>query len=171
MCSPTVLADDGVNGLVFLSEMESSTGYLAADMDRAKGADLQSHYNTASPFPHVVIDEFLPPGLLEMCLEEFPATGLAGSAEFDRDQERYKTQFNPDALTARTRTLFYAFNSKPFIRILENITGIRGLIPDPYFLGAGLHEVANEGHLSIHADFNHHKPMILERRINFLIYQ
>ena len=68
------------------------------------------------------------------------------------------------------RALFYSFNSRPFIRVLENITGIEGLIPDPYFLGGGFHEVAQGGHLSIHADFNHHRPLNLERRINVLIY-
>jgi hypothetical protein len=68
------------------------------------------------------------------------------------------------------RALFYAFNSKPFIRVLENITSIPGLIPDPYFLGAGFHEIKQGGHLSVHVDFNHHKVMNLERRINLLIY-
>jgi hypothetical protein len=43
-------------------------------------------------------------------------------------------------------------------------------VPDPYFLGAGLHRLSQGGHLSIHADFNHHKPMDLERRVNVLIY-
>ncbi len=54
--------------------------------------------------------------------------------------------------------------------MLENITGIKGLIPDPYFSGGGFHEIGQGGHLSVHADFNHHKQMNLERRINVLIY-
>lgn len=53
---------------------------------------------------------------------------------------------------------------------MESITGIKGLIPDPYFLGAGIHEIKQGGHISVHADFNHHKLMYLERRINVLIY-
>ncbi|MGH7009896.1 MAG: 2OG-Fe(II) oxygenase, partial [Caulobacteraceae bacterium] len=85
-------------------------------------------------------------------------------------QERLKTQFNPDSLSIRARTLFYGFNARPFLRTIENITGIEGLIPDPYFLGGGFHETTQGGHLSIHADFNHHKPMDLERRVNVLIY-
>lgn len=89
---------------------------------------------------------------------------------FDRPQERLKSSFNPDYLESPLRSLFYSFNSKPFIRFLENLTGIKGLIPEPYFMGAGFHEIKNGGHLSVHADFNHHKPMDLERRINVLIY-
>ena len=45
------------------------------------------------------------------------------------------------------------------------------MIPDPYFSGgAGLHEIANGGHMNIHVDFNHHAPMDLEHRLNVLIY-
>jgi hypothetical protein len=117
-----------------------------------------------------MIDDFLPPALLDACIAEFPSQKGADDREYDRDQERYKTQFQPDDLAPRPRALFYSFNSRPFIRILENISGIKGLIPDPYFLGGGFHEIGQGGHLSIHADFNHHKPMNLERRINVLIY-
>jgi hypothetical protein len=134
------------------------------------GRDLRDAYLAASPFPHVVIDDFLPEDILEMCLAEFPASQGDGAHTFDRAQERLKTQFNPDTLSDNLRNLFYSFNSRPFIKILENITSIKGLVPDPYFLGGGFHEIGQGGHLSIHADFNHHKPMDLERRINVLIY-
>ncbi|MEL7487011.1 MAG: 2OG-Fe(II) oxygenase, partial [Pseudomonadota bacterium] len=102
--------------------------------------------------------------------EHFPQTLDEDGEMFDRDQERYKRSFHPDALTPDLRRLFYAFNARPFIRVVENITGIKGLIPDPYFLGGGFHEISTGGHLSMHADFNHHKPMNLERRVNVLIY-
>jgi hypothetical protein len=154
----------------FLSEMNPENGFIPVEVIKDKGKDLAPGYNAASPFPHIVIDDFLPPGLLEHCLAEFPREHGEGTKMFDRAQERLKLNFSPEDLTPRMRTLFYAFNAWPFIRILENITGIKGLIPDPYFLGAGFHEILEGGHLSIHADFNHHKPMDLERRINVLIY-
>ena len=156
--------------MTYLTEMDPQTGFLPADMDRKKGSELHDAYAQASPFPHIVIEDFLPPGLLDQCLAQFPGvTGKAGEA-FDRDQERNKSQFSPDELAGWTRNFFYGFNSRPFIQLLQNITGIKGLIPDPYFLGAGFHEISQGGHLSVHADFNHHKPMNLERRINVLIY-
>ncbi len=156
--------------MTFLAEMDGATGFISPELDRNKGADLHSLYAGASPFPHIVIDDFLPPSVLEMCLREFPSQPAKTDVTFNTDMERLKTQYNPDLFTDKTRTLFYSFNSKPFIRVLENVTGIKGLVPDPYFLGAGFHEVRQGGHLSIHADFNHHKPMDLERRINVLIY-
>jgi Rps23 Pro-64 3,4-dihydroxylase Tpa1-like proline 4-hydroxylase len=150
--------------------MDPETGYIDPEAVRSKGRELAEAYGAAQPFPYAVIDDFLPTSILEMCLNEFPDKLNSDDVRYDRDQERLKSQFNPDSLSKNARTLFYSFNSKPFIHVLENITGIKGLIPDPYFLGAGFHNIAEGGHLSVHADFNHHKPMDLERRINVLIY-
>ena len=154
----------------YLTEMSAETGLVSPEIDRRKGAELHEQYQSASPFPHIAIDDFLPPDVLERCLAEFPSYRGSEDTEFNRDQERFKTQFNPDEMSPWLRGLFYGFNSRPFIQLLQNITGIKHLIPDPYFLGAGFHEIRNGGHLSVHADFNHHKPMDLERRINVLIY-
>ncbi|MBL8772693.1 MAG: 2OG-Fe(II) oxygenase [Phenylobacterium sp.] len=154
----------------YLHEMDPATGFVPADIDRKKGLELNAGYMAAKPFPHICIDGFLPPEVLQRCLDEFPSNLRSEANTFDRDQERYKSQFNPDEMNPWLRTLFYSFNSRPFIQVLQNITGIKGLIPDPYFLGAGFHEIQTGGHLGVHADFNHHKPMNLERRINVLIY-
>ncbi|MEP4335361.1 MAG: 2OG-Fe(II) oxygenase, partial [Roseobacter sp.] len=132
--------------------------------------ELQEQYLAAAPFPNIAIDDFLPAEILEQCLEEFPSDLDPDSKSFDRSQERFKSSFNPDHLSPKTRSFFYSMNSRPFIRFLENLTGIKGLIPDPYFLGGGFHEIRQGGHLDVHADFNHHKMMDLERRINILIY-
>ncbi len=142
------------------------------DFDAVKdcGAELAGAFAAAAPFPHAVIDDFLPEAVIDLCLEQFPENPDADSQQFDRNQERYKTSFHPDYMAPELRRLFYAFNARPFIRVVENITGIKGLIPDPYFLGGGFHEIGNGGHLSVHADFNHHKPLGLERRVNVLIY-
>lgn len=159
--------------MVFLAAMNPQTGLLDCDAAPDAGIGLHSEYASAAPFPHIVIDEFLPPETAQLCLDEFTTVGLGGtkaSQGFDRAQERAKRQLAPDGLSDPVRQIFHAFNSRPFIQVLENISGIDGLIPDPDFLGGGLHEIATGGHLSIHADFNHHKRLNLERRINLLIY-
>ena len=134
------------------------------------GKELHEKYAAGDPFPHIAIDDFLPEELINLCIDHFPQHPDPGSESFDRDQERYKTSYHPDNMEPALRHLFYALNSRPFIRIIENISGIKGLIPDPYFLGGGFHETRQGGHLDMHADFNHHKPLGLERRINVLIY-
>lgn len=155
--------------MTYLTEMEEATGLLGNQLSREKGSELRERYLSAEPFPHIAIDDFLPAALLEQCLKDFPVAASAEEA-FNRSQERLKRSFSPDRLPNSSRHLFYSFNSRPFIQVIENITGIKGLIPDPFFLGGGFHEIAQGGHLSVHSDFNHHVPMDLERRINVLIY-
>lgn len=136
----------------------------------AQRADaLAAQYTNARPFPHIVLDNFLPPEMADFCSREFPAR-QALHTQYAGWQENLKFEYKPELLCPALRGVFYAFNSAPFIRFLEHLTGIKGLLPDPYFAGAGFHEVANGGHLNIHADFNHHTDLDLERRINVLIY-
>ena len=90
--------------MTYLTEMDPQTGLLPADMDRKKGSELHDAYAQASPFPHIVIEDFLPRDLLDQCLAQFPGvTSKAGEA-FDRDQERNKSQFSPDELDGWFRT-------------------------------------------------------------------
>ncbi|MEE9329735.1 MAG: 2OG-Fe(II) oxygenase [Parvularculaceae bacterium] len=158
------------NSEPFLTATEGPPFSFDQNANRNKGEALAETYQSNAPFPHIVMDNFLPQNVLRYCLAHFPVEQGALGENFDRAQERFKASYQPDTMEAGTRSLFYAFNSLPFIRFLENLTGIKGLIPDPYFMGAGFHEIGQGGHLSMHADFNHHKLMNLERRINLLIY-
>jgi len=133
------------------------------------GTQYRDRYNSTVPFPHIVLPDFLDEDILELCLREFPSVPKSSNG-YKRSQENLKFEFRPETLSPPLRSLFYSFNSLPFIGFIENLTGIRGLIPDPYFAGAGLHQVSTGGHLDIHADFNFHGAMNLERRINVLIY-
>lgn len=144
---------------------------LAVEQDQARelGLGYAQTYQSAEPYNHICIDDFLPPSVLEKVRGELGAMPDP-EASFSDSRQNLKTSFNPDRLPSYTRTLFHTLNSRPFLTFLEEMTGIQGLIPDPYFMGAGIHKVANGGHLDIHADFNVHKVMKLERRLNVLIY-
>jgi Rps23 Pro-64 3,4-dihydroxylase Tpa1-like proline 4-hydroxylase len=43
-------------------------------------------------------------------------------------------------------------------------------VPDPYMFGGGLHFTDSGGKLAVHADFNRHPKLNLDRRLNVLIY-
>jgi hypothetical protein len=58
----------------------------------------------------------------------------------------------------------------PFLDFLERLTGIEGLVPDPWFEGGGLHQIERGGMLKVHVDFNKHTLTRLDRRINALLY-
>ena len=136
---------------------------------KALGASYAERYQSAKPYPHICIDNFLPMEIIEKVRADLPALPDA-QASFDSAQEKLKSQYNPDRMPEFSRHLFQAFNSRPFILFLEEMTGIKGLIPDPYFMGAGIHRTLNGGYLDIHADFNVHSYMRVERRLNVLIY-
>lgn len=146
-------------------------GYLAFDAEecRTLGRSLHHQYCDAEPFPHVVIDDFLPADVLEDVLSDFPPS--ADKEYFDRDQERLKFQYRPGEVSSGlVRNLFAELNSQAFLGFLEEMTGIAGLISDPHFEGGGLHETKRGGHLGVHADFNVHDQLKVERRLNLLIY-
>ncbi len=152
-----------------LLTLDPETLLIATDDARAVGKSLSDAYSSKHPFPYGCYDNFLDSSILDGVLKDLETLPLP-EASFDRAQERYKTSYSPERLPDHTRRLLYALNSRPVIAFLEALTGIKGLIPDPYFMGGGIHVVSNGGHLDIHADFNHHVMMNLERRINVLIY-
>jgi hypothetical protein len=143
------------------------TAFFDASIEKL-GVDLRTGYEAADPFPHIVIDNFLPAAALERLLAEWPEQAMV---VFNRGQERLKFQYNPEELSsAFARSLFYAFNAAPFLKFVEAVTGISGLLPDPYYNGGGFHETKAGGHLSVHADFNLNKTMRTLRRVNVIIY-
>ena len=154
-----------------LLNLSSIDGYLAFDEVecREAGRRLADAYQNASPFPHVVIDDFLDQALLRLIASGYPS--LEGERHFDRDQERLKYQFHSDRVpSGLARNLLAELNGRAFLGFIQEMTGIAGLISDPYLAGGGLHVTKSGGHLGIHADFNIHEEMQVERRLNLLIY-
>lgn len=133
------------------------------------GASIAEDYQSKTPYHYTCVDNFLPLEVLEKVREEALVQGDK-QAENASGNERLKTSFNPDRLPTYTKAVFHALNSRAFIQFLENMSGIKGLIPDPYFQGGGVHRTNTTGFLDIHADFNHHSIMDVERRLNLLIY-
>jgi Rps23 Pro-64 3,4-dihydroxylase Tpa1-like proline 4-hydroxylase len=133
------------------------------------GARLAGSYQGKQPYDYGCFDNFLPIEILDRVREEALSMGM-NKPEHASGNEHLKTSFNPDRLPTYTKAVFHALNSRAFIQFLENMSGIKGLIPDPYYMGGGIHRTENGGFLSIHADFNHHQIMNVERRLNLLIY-
>jgi Rps23 Pro-64 3,4-dihydroxylase Tpa1-like proline 4-hydroxylase len=154
--------------------MNDSTSELLSDaftrrlqeLGKAKAAE----YRSNSPYPHIVIDNFLPQEVTEMVLREFPDPKQVKWDEFS-DKNQVKLAFDiAERLPAPIRQVLYFFNSRPMLQFLEELSGIQGLIPDPYFIGGGLHQIKPGGFLEVHADFNRHMKLKLDRRLNLLLY-
>lgn len=141
-----------------------------ADRLRQLANSKATAYRTADPFPHIVIDDLLPPELLQSAVEDFPGPRDLQWIEYDREHEQKLAFPAAEKLPASLRDLLYFLNSAPVLEFLETLTGISGLLPDPYFVGGGLHQIERGGHLGVHADFNKYERFDLDRRLNLLLY-
>ncbi len=138
---------------------------------QATGAMLADDYANAAPFSHIVLDNFLPQEVLDVALKNFPAEALKSDRVFNINYGgHHKRQILPYDCNKEAQALFSFLNSQPVLQFLEGLTGIKGLIPDPYFEGGGFHEISRGGLLGVHADFRINETLHLERRLNLLIY-
>jgi hypothetical protein len=146
---------------------------LALDSARARaiGESLAHDYCFAEPFPHIVLDSFLPEAAARLALDHFPRESLRSDRVFDAGYAGlHKRQILPDDCDGQARQLFQFLNSRPVLEFLEGLTTIQGLISDPYFVGGGFHETGRGGKLGIHADFRINEQLHLHRRLNLIIY-
>jgi len=127
-------------------------------------------YAAATPFPHIVIDDFFDPGVLDPVLAEFPSKDDRNWELHDFPEELKLQSKAEQQIPPYTRYLLYAMNSSGFLQFLEKLTGIPKLLGDPQYDGGGLHQIVPGGKLGIHADFNLHPYYSLERRLNALVY-
>ncbi|MGI9294132.1 MAG: 2OG-Fe(II) oxygenase [Pseudomonadales bacterium] len=136
------------------------------------------HYVSADPFPHVIIDDFLSMEIVDQILDRFPQPDAnvkwrqISAKNPIGDKAQYKKQGLPREfeMSAVARQLIWELNSGTFIRILERLTGIKNLLPDPLLRGGGIHQVLPGGVLGVHADFTRHTDYDLDRRVNALVY-
>jgi len=103
-------------------------------------------------------------------LEAFPRPDDIPWKRFESATEKKLGWVHTAPLRPAMRAFLWEMSSPPVLQFLEALTGIGGLIPDPYFGGAGPHQILPGGFLKVHADFNWHPLLKLDRRLNLLVY-
>jgi Rps23 Pro-64 3,4-dihydroxylase Tpa1-like proline 4-hydroxylase len=122
-------------------------------------------YNTQSPYPHIVIEDFLEKEVLHnvskeayvVCTnphENWRFGGRLNSKDEHDFQQKKRGIGVINNLPYHTKELVNYLNSDEFVSKLENLTGKDGLVADPSLVGGGLHETKRGGYLGIHHDFN-----------------
>lgn len=146
---------------------------LAACIDPRVLADADAHaaaFARRDPFRHVVIDGFFTPDYAASLLAQFPA--------FERGNARNEAgELGNKSTVERIRSLGEPWarlddlvKSKPFLDLVGHITGIDGLLYDPWYFGGGTHESRNGQDLDAHVDFNRHPVEGWHRRLNLIVY-
>lgn len=136
-----------------------------------------AEYRENSPYPHVVIENFITGQVLDVVLANLPAKSQSmqrraktASLPDGRPAQLNKRSYSDMEVSPPVRELLWQLNSSPFLAWLELVTGIPALLPDPMFNGAGVHVTDRGGLLRVHADFNKHPKYLLDRRVNLLLY-
>jgi Rps23 Pro-64 3,4-dihydroxylase Tpa1-like proline 4-hydroxylase len=127
-------------------------------------------YQKAHPFPHAVFENVADPLLLKEALAVFPKPGELEFYEYNNPLEKKLAFDRIDLLPAPIVRILQEMSAPRFLRFLELLTGIEGLIPDPYFRGGGIHQIETGGKLDMHIDFNRYEKLQLDRRLNVILY-
>jgi Rps23 Pro-64 3,4-dihydroxylase Tpa1-like proline 4-hydroxylase len=133
---------------------------------------LRQQFRSASPFPHICIDDFLDRSLAREASQAYPSysRALKLGQSFSAVNENLKVQVSDQReFPPPVKRLSDALSSPEFLRDLSAITGIERLLWDEQLTGGGMHQTASSGHLDVHVDFNR-TPRGLFRRLNILLY-
>jgi len=127
-------------------------------------------YQSAEPFPHICLDKFLDDPIAIRASNEFPSTDFPNWQWFGSQYEKKMAYNVLEGMPYHCKKAIQFLNSPSMVKQLEELTGIDGLIADPFLIGGGLHQIRRGGFLEIHADFDRHPYHPWERRINLLLY-
>jgi Rps23 Pro-64 3,4-dihydroxylase Tpa1-like proline 4-hydroxylase len=131
----------------------------------------KNNYANNAPFPNIYFNDFFSEEFLNKVLDEFPDLSKQQSEKMVSVNEFKFAGVADNFFGEHTREFMNFLNSKLFLEFLQNLTGIdETLVGDPYYFGAGQHEIKRGGFLKVHADFNTHKLFKLDRRLNVLVY-
>jgi len=132
---------------------------------------LGDRYRSASPFPYIVLDDFLDPKAAHQAMEEFSLLNGEHWNAYVHINERKFSHNDPSSWGPGLRSILEELESLRFVQFLCELTGIDGLFLDSSLDGGGLHRSTTGGYLNIHADFTvhpHHRDW--KRRVNLLLY-
>lgn len=148
----------------------TSPSVLSTSPFRAENIEkYRQSFNEATPYRHLVIDNFLEDDFAHTLQREFPTvdalkTHWKGLNEQKSEGSTFDT-FHPAFGQLRD-----ALASPNFYKWIESVTGIEDVFITDDQMGAGIHQGADGSFLDVHIDFNIHHLLNVHRRLNLLIY-
>jgi hypothetical protein len=153
--------------------------YFNAEQLLTLGCTLAPVFRDAIPFPHVVVDSFLPGDIakalmLEFPLPEHPGWRVWGPGPVRQEMSRMRDKLGMSEemhFPNFTRAFMSQLCSATFLLFLQKLSGISGLLADPFFSGCGLHSTGSQGRLLIHADASRHPyGLPFHQILNVILY-
>jgi hypothetical protein len=143
------------------------------------GMSLSRQFREAEPFPHIAIDGLFSDAVLRRVVEESPPIhselwrvwGSGANTDLAQPSSLKRGLAEEALMGPVTRAFLHSLNSVTFLRFLERLSGIPGLIPDPAFGGGGLHCTGRGARLLVHVDSDRH-PLgnPFNQMVNLILY-
>lgn len=124
-----------------------------------------------SPFRWWQIDNALPAPMAQVIFQELSA--YRDTSKMYRYDNYFEKKFATDdwsLFPPMTKAMLNWSLSGPFVKSIEDMTGINNLCVDPWLTGGGIHIHKENGVLRPHTDFSMHRKLGLVRKLNWIIY-
>lgn len=137
------------------------------------------NFKNQVPFPHLIIDNFLPLDEAKLVANDFPKPDQiswkkhgsgANSDGFNFKGVKLQCSLESE-YPENIRILMHEFNSQGFLYFLKTLCDVEYIFGDPYYEGCGLHSTGKGGRLMIHADVNRYPyPALANQYLNVIYY-
>lgn len=132
-------------------------------------------YRRAKPWPHMVIDDFLPEDIAQEAFMAFPAADdpvwrRHGREFTGGDKARKLEMAKREAMPEALQRIVDLIHGDTALAKFRAMTGFDDLEADPSLYGGGLNLVEPGGFLKPHADFNWAEHLKAYRTVNVLLY-
>jgi 2OG-Fe(II) oxygenase superfamily len=135
-----------------------------------RAEDIRVDFQSAKPFRHVAVDDFLRTEHCESLLRDFPAFDEKGATNEHGEIGRKAVVERVSSISTFYKAFYQYINSEAFLDAMSKLTGIPDLIGDKTLFGGGTHNNLSGQGLDVHIDFNVDERTMLHRRVNLLIY-
>jgi hypothetical protein len=139
--------------------------------DEAYIGSMQQAMQGASPFPHLAVDGWFNPDLLDLVAEEFEDDVGPAWRTVNSNQHEFTQRTAPGTELGPACELYFSLvYSGWFVRVLSHLSGVEEPVVDPQRYGGGLHETRTGGHFGVHRDFDRHLRTGLNNEMVFITY-
>lgn len=130
---------------------------------------LKNDFQTAFPYKHLVMDDFLQEDFANLLHSNFPSIDKLNK-HYNGLNENKSEGSNFDDFHPSFSQIRQEIMSQELAKWMSAVTNIPEVFVTDDKLGTGLHQGGNGSFLDIHIDFNIHAQKNVYRRLNLLIY-
>ncbi len=132
-------------------------------------AELKAKFDAGQPYRNLSIQDLLAEDFARTLVDNFPGQE-AMRRHYQGLNEKKSEGSNFDQYHESFDQLRKGLATPEFLRFLEQVTGIDGLILPDDHRGTGVHQGVDGSFLDVHVDFSVHPVKNIHRRLNLLIF-